>query len=127
VIHPVFITIAKQPGLFLEHADAYVDLASAEAEEWGLRWKQRGLLALLGGLAMAMGVGLSAVAGLLAAAIPLRSMPMPWLLAAVPAGFLLLGAILLWRVHAMERTPPFEALRQQMAQDLATLKILDPQ
>jgi hypothetical protein len=27
----------------------------------------------------------------------------------------------------MERTPPFEALRQQMAQDLATLKILDPQ
>ena len=35
------MALARQPGLVLEHADAYVDLASAELDEWGTQWKHR--------------------------------------------------------------------------------------
>ena len=35
------MALARQPGLVLEHADAYVDLASAELDEWGAQWKHR--------------------------------------------------------------------------------------
>ena len=48
-----------------------------------------------------------------------------WLLVVIPAVPLLLAALLAWRAHRLEKSPPFAALRQQMAQDLATLRILD--
>lgn len=127
MIHPVFISIAKQPGLFLEHVDAYAELASAEADEWGQRWKQRAVLSAAAAVAFALGLALAGAAGLIVAAIPLQAMPMPWLLLAIPATPLLVGCALVWRVRSLARPVAFEALRQQVAQDLATLKILDTQ
>ena len=40
---------------------------------------------------------------------------------AIPA----LAGLLAWRVRGMQRETPFAELRQQLAQDLATLRILD--
>ena len=125
MIHPAFIAIAKHPGLFFEHAEASADLASAEASEWGLRWRQRGPLSVAIGVLLALGLALAGGAGLLCAAIPLQTMPMPWLLAAIPATPLLLAAALFWRLRSLANPEVFETLRQQVAQDLATLKILD--
>ena len=127
MIHPAFITIAKHPGLFFEHAEAYADLASAEACEWGQRWQQRATLSAAAAVALALGLGLAGMAGLIAAAIPLNSMPLPWLLCAIPAAPLLLAGAMVWRLRSLEKPNVFGSLRQQMAQDLATLKILDPQ
>jgi hypothetical protein len=125
VIHPLFITIARQPGLFLEHADAYADLAMAEVASWRSRLQQRTTLVVAALLLALLGLGLAGVAGLLAAALPIHTMPLPWLLWALPLAPLLLAALLAWRVRRLDPGTGFSTLREQMAQDLATLKILD--
>lgn len=119
------MALARQPGLVLAHADAYVDLASAELDEWGAQWKHRAGLTTAATLLAVLALGLAGVAGIAMAVVPLEAMPMPWLLVAIPALPLLLAALLAWRAHRLEKSPPFAALRQQMAQDLATLRILD--
>ncbi len=125
MIHPIFITMAKQPGLFFEHADAYADLAMAEVAGWRGRLQQRATLTVAAALLALLGLGLAGVAGLLAAALPVHTMPMPWLLWALPLIPLLLAALLGWRVQRLESGSTFNLVREQMAQDLATLKILE--
>ena len=125
MIHPLFISIAKEPRLFLEHADAYADLAVAELACWRSRMQQRATLTLGALLLAVLGLGLAGVAGLLLAALPLNTMPVPWLLWALPVTPLLLAALLGLVVRQMDDNTIFTALREQMAQDLATLKILD--
>ncbi len=125
MIHPLFITMAKKPGLFLEHADAYTDLAVAELACWRSRLQQRAALTVAAAVLAFLGLGLAGVAGLLAAALPLQAMPMPWVLWALPMAPLLLAAILGWRMRQLDEGATFTTLREQLAQDLATLKILD--
>jgi hypothetical protein len=125
VIHPLFITMAKEPGLFLEHADAYADLALAELSCWRSRTQRCAALTVAAVLFAVLGLGLAGVAGLLAAALPLQAMPMPWVLWALPMPPLLLAAYFGWRARLRDHGSTFTTLREQMAQDLATLKILD--
>lgn len=125
MIHPAFMALARQPGLLLEHAGAYADLASAELDEWGEQWKLRAGLSTIAALLAVLGLGLAGAAGLAAAAVPLSAMPMPWLLVVIPLVPLVLAAGLAWRVHRLEKAALFAALREQMAQDLATLRILE--
>lgn len=125
MIHPIFISMAKKPGLFLEHADAYADLAVAELACWRNRLQQRAALTAGAALLALLGLGLAGVAVLLAAALPLTNMPMPWLLWALPLILLALAAYLAWRVRQLDADTTFDTLREQIARDLATLKILD--
>ena len=74
MIHPLFITMAKRPGLFLEHADAYTDLAVAELACWKSRLKHRATLMLAAVLLSILALGLGGVACLLAAALPVQAM-----------------------------------------------------
>lgn len=125
MIHPLFITMAKEPGLFLEHADAYADLAVAELTSWRSQLQQRAMFAAAAALFALLGLGLAGVAGLLAAALPWQTMPMPWVLWALPLALLLLAAFLAWRAQQLGNDTAFSTLRGQIAQDLATLKLLD--
>lgn len=118
------MALARQPGLVLEHAGAYADLASAELDEWGGQWKSRASLGAAAALLAYLALALAGAAGLALAVVPLQAMPMPWLLAVIPSVPLLLAGVLAWRVRRLQQTPPFAALRQQLAQDLATLRIL---
>lgn len=125
MIHPLFIAMAKRPGLFLEHADGYTDLAMDELACWRGRLRQRATLTLAAVLLTLLGLMLAGVAGLLAAALPWQTMPMPWLLWALPSVPLALAVLLAWRIRQQDLGPAFSSLREQMAQDLATLKRLD--
>lgn len=125
MIHPAFIALARQPGLVLAHVDAYADLAAAELDEWSTRWKRRARLKLAAAVFAGLAIALAGAAALLLAAVPVSAMPMPWLLAVVPAVPLLTAAALAWRAQALPDAPPFPELRQQLAQDLATLRILE--
>ncbi len=125
MIHPLFISMAKQPALFLEHADAYTDLAVAELACWRSRLQQRAILTAAAVLLALIGVGLAGVAGLLAGALPWQTMPMPWLLWAIPLAPLVIAGVLAWRIARLEDGATFATLRDQVAQDLATIKILD--
>jgi uncharacterized membrane protein YqjE len=117
--------MAKEPGLFLEHADAYGDLAVAELACWRNRLQKRAVFAAAAALFALLGLGLAGVAALLAAAMPWQAMPRPWVLWALPLALLLLAAFLGWRVQQLGDSSAFTTLREQIAQDLATLKILD--
>lgn len=125
MIHPLFITMAKEPGLFLEHADAYADLAVAELACWRSRLQQRAILAAAAAFFALLGLVLAGVAGLLAAAMPWQAMPMPWVLWALPLVLLLVAGFLGWRAQQLGDDTAFSRLREQVTQDLATLKILD--
>jgi cytochrome c-type biogenesis protein CcmH/NrfF len=72
-----------------------------------------------------LGLGLAGVAVLLVAVVPISTMPMPWVLWALPLSFFALAALLAWRVQQQDDDSAFDTLRAQIAQDLATLKILD--
>lgn len=125
MIHPLFIAMAKQPGLFLEHADAYADLAVAELACWRNRLQRRATFTAAAAVFALLGLGLAGVAVLLVAVVPISTMPMPWVLWALPLSFLALAALLAWRVQQQDDDSAFDTLRAQIAQDLATLKILD--
>ncbi len=125
MIHPVFITMAKNPGLFMEHASAYADLASAEVDTLTGGLKRRTAMTVTSVLLALLGLGLAGAAGLLLAALPLAAMPQPWLLWAIPLLPLLLSALLALRLRQLKSRAAFAVLRQQLALDIATLKILD--
>lgn len=125
MIHPLILALAQRPGLILEHVCAYADLASAQVLDWGQSLRQRALMALGALLLTLLALGLAGAAGLMLAVIPWEAMPYPWLLVAIPALPLLLGALLTWRLYRMRRPDAFTELREQAAIDLATLHLLD--
>lgn len=125
MIHPALLDLARHPGLALEHASAYAELASVEAQDWGGHLQRRALMALGALLLLVVALALAGAAGLMVAVTPVAAMPYPWLLWVVPALPLLPGAWLAWRLHRQPLPPPFAALREQAAIDLATLRLLD--
>ena len=121
MIHPLFTRLVTQPGLFAEHAGAYAELAAAEAQQLGLHWKRQLLLTVAAGILGLLGVGLAGVALLLAAAIPIDTMPAGWALWAVPAlpwAAAAACAFMLWR---MQSVTAFALLRDQIAADARLL------
>jgi len=121
MIHPFFTKLVTRPGLFAEHVDAYADLATAEVRQFGSVWQKRALLALACACATVLAIGVSAVAGIVAAAIAWDAMPAPWALVLVPCGLWLVAlgcGIASWRTRT---EPMFVLVRQQMAVDLAML------
>ena len=121
MIHPLFTRLVTQPGLFAEHAGAYAQLAVAEAQQLGMRWKRQLVLAVVAGLCGLMGLALAGMALLLAAAVPAESMPAVWALWVVPAVPLVAagGAVVaMWRMQSQQ---VFALLRGQFAEDARLL------
>ena len=122
MIHPLFTRLVTQPGLFAEHAGAYAELAAAEAQQLGTRWKRQLVLAVVAGLFGLVGLGLAGTALLLAAAVPGATMPAAWALWVVPALPLAVAAgagATLWR---MQSVTAFALLRGQIAADARLLE-----
>ncbi|MFO1327354.1 MAG: hypothetical protein U1F56_08340 [Rubrivivax sp.] len=117
LLHPVFRTLATRPELLAEHVGAYTELALAEAADAGAGLRRKLLLGAAAAASAALGVALAGGAALLAAAIPLATMPAPWALLAAPALPLAAAAVL----FALQRRQPvdlgFRTLRGQLALD----------
>lgn len=121
MIHPFFTKLITQPGLFAEHVGAYAELATAEVRQFGAVWQKRLVLAIVAAFATFMAIGVSAVAGMLAAAIHWEGMPAAWVLVLVPGVFWVVAlgcGIAAWRTKA---EPMFSLLREQMAVDIELL------
>ena len=121
MIHPLFMRLVTKPGLFAEHAGAYAELAAAEAAQLGTRWKRQLTLMLTGGICALLGVGFAGVAVLLAAALPLQTMPASWLLLLVPAPPLAAAAICGFMLLRMQSVQAFALLRSQLTADALML------
>ena len=122
MIHPIFTRLVTQPGLFAEHAGAYAELAAAEALQLSTRLKRQLLLALAAALCALLGLGLTGVAALLAAALPLDTMPAPWVLLALPALPLAAAAACGFALWRMQSVAAFALLRSQFAADARLLQ-----
>ena len=121
-MHPLLNVIATRPQLLAEHAQAYAELVAAEFPRATAAWKRQALLnglALLGLLAALL---LGGVALMLWAALPLSSMPTPWLLIAVPLLPALAGMACLMAARSGIEANLLGDLRQQVSADLTMLR-----
>lgn len=121
MIHPLFKVLLSEPGLLAEHASAYLALASSEAQDLARRWQQRVLGLALAAVTAALALGLTGVAALLAAALPVAQMPQPALLWALPGGLWLAAGACLWWARAVTPAPAWALLREQWQTDQALL------
>lgn len=121
MIHPFFTKLVSQPHLFAEHVAAYGELAAAEIRQFAAVWQMRAVLAIVSVFAALIAIGLSAVAGMFAAAIAWQQMPAPWVLVAVPAAFWLITLVCGVRAWTMKVTPMFSLVREQVSADIDLL------
>jgi hypothetical protein len=121
-MHPLLDVIATRPQLLAEHAQAYAELVAAELPRATAAWKRQALLnglALLGLLASLM---LGGVALMLWAALPLASMPTPWLLIAVPLLPAVAGIVCVIAARSGIEANLLGDLRLQVSADLTMLR-----
>jgi hypothetical protein len=122
VIHPLLYKLATQPGLFVEHASGYAELAALEAKSVARAWRRRLILLALAALLAASALVLTGMAALLAAALPLAQMPLPGLLLALPLGVCAAAALCAWIGLRDAHGPAFGHLREQWAADLQLMR-----
>lgn len=125
MIHPVIHLLASRPELFADHVAGYGQLVAAQVTDAAAGWRQRALLGLAALLALAASLGLAGFALLLAAAVPVEDMPMPWLLVAVPVVGLTVAIICGLLARRPLASLSLEPLRAQMAADKALLRELE--
>lgn len=122
MLHPLIQLLATRPDLLADHADAYIDLAAAEASCLVHHLRRR--LWLTGSAVALAAAGLlwSGVSLMLWAALPPDRMPMAWVLAAVPGMAWTLAGICGWRATQAPPIPHFTLLRQQIRTDAELLR-----
>lgn len=114
--------LATRPELLLEHLDAYAELVSVEAGEAASAIRRQALWFAMAGIGAAVALALSGVAALLASALPLATMPVPWALVLVPLAWWVFAGVCLWAAHRAETAARFPVLRAQWAADVALLR-----
>lgn len=122
MFHPLIRLVAAKPHLLTAHLAAYAGLLEVQTTEALAGLRRRSLLVAGVVTGATLGLGLAGGAALLAAAIPLQAMPLPWLLVVVPAVPLLAAALC---ARALQRLPQAwsgEPLRSQWAADAALLQ-----
>ena len=122
MLHPVLRLLATRPHWLAEHAEAYADLAAAEAGAAALAARRSLILAAF----VFSGLGLAAVLGgvalMLWAALPTLPSATAWVLWAVPALPFSAAMLALLIVQTRSKQGNFVLLRQQLQVDIALLR-----
>lgn len=126
MIHPLIKLLATHPELLARHLGAYADLASAEAADVAGLVRRKVALTLILGTSAALGLGLTGVALMMAAVVPVAQMPCPWLLAGVPGISWLAALWCWWRLRSTGAIEAFAAVREQIGLDVAVLGKVQP-
>ena len=121
MFHPLIRLIASRPHLLAMHIGAYADLAAAQAADAAQALVERALTLAVAAAAGLLGLLLAGMALLLLAVVPLQQMPVPWLLAVVPALPLLLALVAWQRLRQRPWLWTLAPLRAQLAADIALL------
>jgi len=122
MIHPLIKLLATHPELLARHVGAYADLLSVEAADVAGVLRRRVALSLILGTSAALGLGLTAIAVMMAAVVPVAQMPHPWWLVGVPASSWLAALWCWWRLRTTASISGFEALREQIGLDAQMLQ-----
>jgi uncharacterized membrane protein YqjE len=122
VIHPLFTTLATQPGLLFEHMGAYAGLAAAETELYARSLKRRAMWVAAAVALGLLGLGAALMASLLAVAIDWHSMPAPWGLVLIPLLLMTAAVACAGAAQRSDQGQLFEHLKQQLSTDLDMLR-----
>jgi uncharacterized membrane protein YqjE len=121
-MHRLLQLLITQPGLLVEHATAYAELAStdaklvADASQHRLLWSA----ALLCCLSVA-GV-LAGVALMLWITAPEETLRMPWMLIVIPLAPICAAVVCYRMLKSKECVPAFAKVREQLAADIQMLR-----
>lgn len=119
---PLLRVLTSEPDTLVEHAAAYVDLASDEFQQLQAHWAQRLLwlaIAVVAGLASLI---LGGVALMLWAALPAIETGRAWLLWLVPLVPGLMASFSLLAARRIDARPAFGNLRAQLREDMALVR-----
>ena len=125
MMRPLLQLMASEPELLSEHLQSYAELLGEEVGsfqgQFKRHWVMFAVLALLVTVTLILtGVGL--MLWLITPSAQLQQLQMPWALWLVPLGMAALSAAIAIIMKQEERRPGFQALRQQIAADVAMLK-----
>lgn len=125
MMRPLLQLMASEPELLSEHLQSYAELLGEEVGsfqgQFKRHWVMFTVLALLVTVTLILsGVGL--MLWLITPSAQLQQLQVPWALWLVPTGMAALCAVIALIMKQEERTPGFQALRQQIAADVAMLK-----
>lgn len=125
MMRPLLQLMASEPELLSEHLQSYAELLGEEVgsfqDQFKRHWVMFAVLALLVTVTLILsGVGL--MLWLVTPTAQLQQLQLPWALWLVPFGMTALCVTIAVIMKKEERTPGFQALRQQIAADMAMLK-----
>ena len=122
MLHPVLRLLATRPQWLAEHAEAYAELATAEAGAVALAARRSVVLGVTLLSALATATVLGGVAVMLWAVVPALPAANAWVLWAVPAVPLLVALVALVMQQSASNPGHFIVLRQQLQADLALMR-----
>lgn len=121
MFHPLFRLVIRRPGLLATHLLGYYDLARAQTQDVAAELLARLLWGTLLVICLGVGGGMTGVALLLWAVIPVAQMPMPWMLVVVPGVPLAMAFGCYLRVRGRGPIAMLEPIRDQLATDIDLL------
>lgn len=122
MFHPLLQLGMTRPHLLAEHAQAYAELVAAEVDAVSTRWKRRAVLGVVALCCLVVTVALAGVACMLWAVVPVAQMPAPWALIVAPLVPVIVAAGCLLAAHGGDDEGTFDALRNQLKDDMAMLR-----
>lgn len=122
MIHPLLRLAATEPHLLGDHVEAYASLVGEEVSKVSTSWMTRIGFYLVALCMLGVGLVLAGVALLLCAALPSSTYPAPWAMIVVPLTPFVIaaGCVLAARSTRIEKA--FDAVRKQLAADMAMLR-----
>jgi len=122
VLHPVLRLLATRPHWLAEHAEAYAELAAAEAGAAALAARRSVILSVTAISGLGLAAMLGGVALMLWAALPSLPGATAWVLWAVPALPFAAALVALLIKQSGRDEGSFVLLRQQLQADMALLR-----
>jgi len=114
--------IVTQPQLLLTHVENYADLLTQVCRRSLMQWQHQLLLYALSMGLFALGVTCAAFSVLLYSALPVLNPQSAWVLVALPAALLAMGALLLWMAKQCKVEPLLQDIQEQIALDILAIR-----
>jgi hypothetical protein len=115
-----------RPQLLLDHAQGYAALVAQELSLLRTQWRLSAMLYAVAFCCLSGAATLGGMAVLLWAAMPTAQLHLPWVLWFTPLLPLVCGLVCLRQVNKLASKEPFADLYQQIQEDLAMLRVMNP-
>ena len=125
-MHPFFKLMMDRPAVITDHVESYASLAALELSGAVTQFRVRALKTAIALSCAAVASVLAGVAVMLWAVMPSDQLHAPWVLWLAPGLPAAVAAWSGWSAQAINDTPAFTALRDQVRADIDMLREVSP-